>query len=234
MDYELIKKFIGQAPWADVATAIAAFAAIVAAASAFLSYRLSKSIYQKIKSDEVVIAGPLHHPGLRIQDHDDCVLRCTLFNKSKRKTYISSVKAFDKNRKSIEVTWSDSMDDLGNIQHATGLLGLEDSLNLVLRRNDGKPFSMTTVRIKHSFRHDDLEISYIPYPDQPGAISAAHCAVFLPGHTMPDYRRTWHLGGTYFFTVNTLRRRGCTLLTQHIDSLRTSERSLDEAQRNPG
>jgi putative transposase len=41
---------------------------------------------------------------------------------------------------------------------------------------------------------------------------------------MPDYRRTWHPGGTYFFTVNTLRRRGCTLLTQHIDSLRTSVR----------
>ena len=41
---------------------------------------------------------------------------------------------------------------------------------------------------------------------------------------MPDYRRTWRPGGTYFFTVNTLRRRGCTLLTQHIDSLRTSVR----------
>ena len=39
---------------------------------------------------------------------------------------------------------------------------------------------------------------------------------------MPDYRRIWHPGGTYFFTVNTLRRRGRTLLTQHIDSLRTS------------
>jgi len=41
---------------------------------------------------------------------------------------------------------------------------------------------------------------------------------------MPDYRCTWHPGGTYFFTVNTLQRRGCTLLTQHIDSLRTSVR----------
>ncbi len=43
---------------------------------------------------------------------------------------------------------------------------------------------------------------------------------------MPDYRRAWHPGGTYFFTVNTLRRRGCTLLTQHIDSLRTAVRAV--------
>ena len=43
---------------------------------------------------------------------------------------------------------------------------------------------------------------------------------------MPDYRRAWHSGGTYFFTVNTLRRRGCALLTQHIDSLRTAVRAV--------
>lgn len=163
MDCESIKQCIGQAPWVDVATAIAAFAAIVAAASAFLSYRLSKNIYDEIKSDEVVIPGPLHHPGLRIKAHDDCVLRCTLFNKSKRKAYINSVKAFDKNQAPIEISWSDSMDDLGNIQNATGMLGLEDSLNLVLRRNDGESFSTTTLRIKHSFRPDELVISYVPY-----------------------------------------------------------------------
>jgi len=46
---------------------------------------------------------------------------------------------------------------------------------------------------------------------------------------MPDYRRTWYPGGTYFFTVNTLRRRGCTLVTQHIDSLRASVRDARRA-----
>jgi hypothetical protein len=163
VDCELIKQCVGQASWVDVATAIATFAAIAAAASAFLSYRLSKNIYDEIKSDEAVIAGPLHHPGLRTREHDDCVLRCTLFNKSKRKAYISSVKAFNNNQEPIEITWSDSMDDLGSIQHATGMLGLRDSLNLVLRRNDGESFSTTTVRIKHSFSPDELEISYVPY-----------------------------------------------------------------------
>src|SRR3569832_2263566 len=30
---------------------------------------------------------------------------------------------------------------------------------------------------------------------------------------MPDYRRAWHPGGTYFFTVNLLQRQGNDLLT---------------------
>ena len=37
---------------------------------------------------------------------------------------------------------------------------------------------------------------------------------------MPDYRRAWCPGGTYFFTVNLLQRQGNDLLTRHIDLLR--------------
>jgi len=37
---------------------------------------------------------------------------------------------------------------------------------------------------------------------------------------MPDYRRAWHPGGTYFFTVNLLRCHDNNLLIRHIDSLR--------------
>ena len=37
---------------------------------------------------------------------------------------------------------------------------------------------------------------------------------------MPDYRRAWRPGGTYFFTVNLLQRRGNDLLTRRIDLLR--------------
>ena len=38
---------------------------------------------------------------------------------------------------------------------------------------------------------------------------------------MPNYRRLWHPGGTYFFTVTLLQRRGNDLLTREIDLLRT-------------
>ena len=39
---------------------------------------------------------------------------------------------------------------------------------------------------------------------------------------MPDYRRAWHPGGTYFFTVNLLQRHYNDLLTRRIDRLRRS------------
>ncbi len=35
-----------------------------------------------------------------------------------------------------------------------------------------------------------------------------------------DYRRAWHSGGTYFFTVNLLQRQGNDLLTRNIGLLR--------------
>jgi putative transposase len=41
---------------------------------------------------------------------------------------------------------------------------------------------------------------------------------------MPDYRRVWTPGGTYFFTVNLLQRHGNDLLVRHIDNLRESVR----------
>ncbi|HJU70493.1 MAG TPA: hypothetical protein VJ603_01470 [Paucimonas sp.] len=41
---------------------------------------------------------------------------------------------------------------------------------------------------------------------------------------MPNYRRAWHPGGTYFFTVNLLQRSGNDLLVRHIDLLRDAVR----------
>lgn len=38
--------------------------------------------------------------------------------------------------------------------------------------------------------------------------------------TMPDYRRAWSPGGTWFFTVTLLERHNNPLLTQYIDVLR--------------
>ena len=43
---------------------------------------------------------------------------------------------------------------------------------------------------------------------------------------MPNYRRAWHPGGTYFFTVNLLERTGNDLLVRHIDLLRESVRRV--------
>ena len=43
---------------------------------------------------------------------------------------------------------------------------------------------------------------------------------------MPNYRRAYHPGGTYFFTVNLLERSGNDLLTRHIDLLRDAVRAV--------
>ena len=46
---------------------------------------------------------------------------------------------------------------------------------------------------------------------------------------MPDYRRAWHPGGTWFFTLNLLHRGGNDLLTRHIDDLRAVVRRVRAA-----
>lgn len=43
---------------------------------------------------------------------------------------------------------------------------------------------------------------------------------------MPNYRRAWHEGGTYFFTVNLLHRHGNDLLTRNAVLLRDVVRSV--------
>jgi len=46
---------------------------------------------------------------------------------------------------------------------------------------------------------------------------------------MPNYRRAWHPGGTYFFTANLLERRDNNLLVRHIDVLRAAVRRVRRA-----
>ncbi len=48
---------------------------------------------------------------------------------------------------------------------------------------------------------------------------------------MPNYRRAWHPGGTYFFTVNLLQRKGNDLLIRNIELLRNCVRTV--RQRHP-
>lgn len=153
----------GQASWVDVATAIAAVAAITAAASAFFSYRLSKRIYDEIKSDEELVSGPVHHPGLQHREHDACVLRCSIFNKSKRKAFIRSVRAYDRDGQDIPISWSGRHNHLGNIEEPTGLLGVTDQVNLAIRRNDGEAFQFTRIAIRHSFSGSELVVEFDPY-----------------------------------------------------------------------
>jgi hypothetical protein len=162
MDCEVLKSCLGQLRWIDYTTLIATIAAITAAVSAFFSYKLSKKIYDEIKSDEVVVASKIQHPELNENEHSKCVLYFTLLNKSHRKVSITSLKAFDRNGNEIPTKWSDSIDELGNIQNPTELLGLKDSAEIFIRRNDGESYFITNIRIKHSFNENELALTYTP------------------------------------------------------------------------
>ncbi len=148
--------------FANIATFIAAAAAVVAAVSAGFSYMLSKRIYDEIKSDEVLIAGRLHRVGLLERSHDEAVMRVALFNKSARKAFVTSVKVFDQDQQQIAVTWSNSISNVGNIENPTGLLGILHTENLYIRRNDGGEFREVTVRITHSFSNTELVLTFDP------------------------------------------------------------------------
>ncbi len=43
---------------------------------------------------------------------------------------------------------------------------------------------------------------------------------------MPEYRRIWQPGGTYFFTVTLLQRHGNDLLVRHVEALRAAVRKV--------
>jgi len=43
---------------------------------------------------------------------------------------------------------------------------------------------------------------------------------------MPNYRRAWNAGGTYFFALYLLQRHDNDLLTCHVDLLREVVRSV--------
>jgi hypothetical protein len=163
MDCEAITACIDQTRWVDYATLLATISAVIAAVSAFFSYQLSKNIYDEIKSDETLVASDVHHPRLGEPDHENSVIYFTIFNKSHRKASITNLKVFDNNQKKIDIEWSDSIDKLGNIQNPSGLLGLKDSSNIYIRRNDGETFYDAKIFIQHSFSDRELELTFDPY-----------------------------------------------------------------------
>lgn len=143
------------------ATAVAAMLAAVCSAScAFLSYRLSKKIQDDLKRDETVVVGGLQHPDLPNEEHRLCVVACTLFNKSRRKAYVDSVRALDENRKEIDVKWAPRIDPLGNPQEPFGLVGVVESVNLYVRRNDGESIDYMWLEIRHSFPDSPATVEY--------------------------------------------------------------------------
>lgn len=158
-----IQQFISQISLADGANFIVAIAATVAAIFTIHSYLLSKRIYDEVKSDEDIVAGPVHRVGYLENDHDDPVVRVTLFNRSSRKAFVMGIKMFDQSSDHIPVMWSNSASSIGNIENPTGLIGLVDSTDIYIRRNDGEPIHKSSFLVSHSFSETELVLEFDPY-----------------------------------------------------------------------
>ncbi len=145
--------------WIEIITiASASIAAVAAIGSCVLAW----VIYGEHKSDEVLVTGPIHRPELKNTEHSKSVLHCTLLNKSRRKAYINAVEVYDQDNKRIAITWSSAIDQLGNIQNPGGLLGIVDTIELFLRRNDGAEFRDVKVLVRHSFGSSPIELKFDP------------------------------------------------------------------------
>lgn len=144
------------------AACLSTLAAVLSGVCAFLSYKLARKIQNELQSDERIIAGIPIHPDLRERAHSNAVIQCTLFNKSKRKAYASSVSVYDQKGTKVDATWSDKIDDFGNPQNPCQLVGIIDSCQLYIRRNDGEEFDYARIELSHSFSNESMNVIFDP------------------------------------------------------------------------
>jgi hypothetical protein len=136
----------------SVTTALlATLAAIFSGICAFLSYKLSKKIRDELKSDERIIVSNFIKPNLAEYDHEKCIIKCDVFNKSKRKVYISNVNVYEKSGELLNVSWSNHIDKNGKILNPCKLIGIVDTEELFIRENQGQEFTYCKIDIHHSF-----------------------------------------------------------------------------------
>ena len=154
MCYEILKAA------EPITTVMSVLAAIFSGICAYLSYKLSCKIREELKSDERIIAGVPIHPNLTGHRHSHCIIQCTLFNKSKRKAYINRVEAYDRRGEKLDVTWSDQIDNLGNLQNPCQLIGIVDASPLFIRRNGMGAINFARIEIRHSFSDTSMVVIF--------------------------------------------------------------------------
>ena len=137
--------------YAVFAAFMSAVAAGLSAITAVRNYKLARSIQLDAKADERIVIGEVAHPSLRTRAHADAVIQIPIFNKSKRKATVTDLTVYDRASKTVPVTWSSAIDDLGNPQSPANLVGLTDACTLYARRNDGEAFEYARIMFADSF-----------------------------------------------------------------------------------
>lgn len=146
----------------EITSVASVMAAVFSSLCAWFSFKLAAKIRNEMKSDEILIVSKLEHPRLANEEHAYCVLTCLLFNKSKRKSYIRKITAYDRRNLPMAITWSNQIDDHGNPVNPRELIGILDTERLCLRENMGKEIEYCRLEIQHSFSPDPTIAIYDP------------------------------------------------------------------------
>jgi len=157
----------------EIASSIAAvfstLAAIFSGICAFLSYKLSKKIRDELKSDEIIIVSKFIRANLKVPNHNKCVIKCSVFNKSKRKAYISKVNVYGKSKVKdkdlLDVSWSNKINDYGMPINPCELIGIVDTEELFIRQDNGEEINSCRIEIFHSFSSTPMITFFDPYSD---------------------------------------------------------------------
>jgi len=151
----------------NIAPIISAVAALASAFFACWSYFSERKIHAELKADEKVLVGKPHNPSfISLADHRDCVLEIPVHNVSTTKrVFVTKVQAFDQKGEPVEISWSGSTDNLGNVADGGEVLKVEDSANLYLRAKDGECINFLTVKLFHTFSKMAQVVVFDKYRD---------------------------------------------------------------------
>ena len=149
----------------NIAASISAIGALASGVFALWSYFNEKRIRTELKADEKLLFGTPHNPSfIQLADHRDCVLEIPIHNVStSKRAFVTNLQAFNRKGEAVNVAWSGSTDELGNITNQGELLRVEDSVNLYLRANDGECINYLSIKIFHTFSRTAQGVTFDKY-----------------------------------------------------------------------
>lgn len=141
------------------ADGIAAISALASAVFAGLTFWWMMLTRRESRAHDRVVVGAARHPRLRESAHSLAVLSVPILNGSQRTAVIEAVRVLDDRGKLLKVSWSGAIDECGNLQEPIGVLGIDGTGQVFIRRPMGEPIPAGTIIIKHSLSAADVRIT---------------------------------------------------------------------------
>lgn len=133
--------------WTAIAISVSTLSALATSYMAWL-------VCREKKDDERLIFGECYHPPhIKDTTHRESVIAFRVFNKSRRRAYIHGIKAVEE-KKTVEIWWSSSINDLGSPLDESSLVGIIDSeIIFICKKVFGEIYTMT-LEVTYHFDKD--------------------------------------------------------------------------------